>query len=75
MSHSTATVIRRQDTVMDDPFHFQVGLCEQPSLPGQALPATAPQVRVAENHAEYVILEVLCGWGRKSYVKCEYSNT
>jgi len=74
MSNSTAKVIRCDETVTDDPFHFQIGHCGAPSQPNQALSAVTPQVRVAENVGEYVVLEIVCSCGMKSYVKCEYAN-
>ena len=74
MSDSTATVIRRNDTAMEDPFHFQIEQCAQPSQPGHTPPVATPQVRIAENTGEHVVLEITCCCGTKSYVKCEYAN-
>ena len=75
MSHSTARVIRGNETVTEEPFQFQIGPCEQPSQPSQAQALAAPQVCVAENTGEHVVLEIVCSCGRKSYVKCEYANS
>jgi hypothetical protein len=75
MSHSTTVVIRRDDTVLEDPFLLQIGQCEQLPQLNQAPAMTAPQACILENTGEYVVLEVTCACGRKSHVKCEYATS
>jgi len=76
MNNPTATVIRSNDTVLGDSFQLQIAQCERSSqLSQQSTAETTPQVRIAENTDEHVVLEVTCPCGRKSYVKCEYANT
>jgi hypothetical protein len=50
--------------------------------PPAAVGPTQPQadskpvgVRIAENHAEYALVEVTCSCGRTTYVRCEYAAT
>ncbi len=58
--------------------------CEGPlqlSLDPTALPAchkprsaaTGPSVRIAENHAQYAVIEVTCRCGGTTYVRCDYA--
>lgn len=32
------------------------------------------QARIVESNSDYVILEMICGCGRKSFVQCNYGN-
>lgn len=32
------------------------------------------QARIMESNSDYVILEIVCGCGRKSFVQCNYGN-
>lgn len=36
--------------------------------------AAAAQARIVESNSDYVILEMICGCGRKSFVQCNYGN-
>lgn len=35
---------------------------------------SAPQVRILENHEQYVVIEVICSCGTKTSLKCEYAG-
>ena len=38
-------------------------------------PSSVPaQVRMIEGNSDYVILEIQCGCGQKSFVQCNYGN-
>lgn len=41
---------------------------------GESAPVGAAQVRIVESNSDYVILEVTCGCGRKSFIQCNYGN-
>ncbi len=32
------------------------------------------RIRIAENHADYAIVEVLCSCGKTTYVRCDYNS-
>jgi len=32
------------------------------------------QARIVESNSDYVILEMICGCGKKSFVQCNYGN-
>ncbi|MDD5011720.1 MAG: hypothetical protein PHQ00_06315 [Phycisphaerae bacterium] len=33
------------------------------------------QANIVENHPEYALIEVICGCGAKTLIKCEYVNS
>jgi hypothetical protein len=37
-------------------------------------PGEPAQARIVESNSDYVILEMVCGCGRKSFVQCNYGN-
>lgn len=44
-------------------------------MANQAPASSDQQVRIVENNSEYVLMEVTCCCGTKTYVKCEYAGT
>ena len=48
-----------------------VGAAGSPAACGTGAPA---QARIVESNSDYVILEMICGCGRKSFVQCNYGN-
>ena len=43
-------------------------------LKGANSASTAQQVRILENHPEFAVIEVICGCGARTHVRCEYAN-
>ncbi len=41
---------------------------------GSGRPSGPAQVRIVESNSDYVILEIICGCGQKSFVQCNYGN-
>jgi hypothetical protein len=36
--------------------------------------SVASRIRIAENHADYAIVEVICSCGKTTYVRCDYNS-
>jgi hypothetical protein len=48
-----------------------VGAAASPAACGPGAPV---QARIVESNSDYVILEMICSCGRKSFVQCNYGN-
>ena len=46
------------------------------AMEGQSLAGgpMAAEARIVESNSDYVILEIVCGCGQKSFVQCNYGN-
>jgi hypothetical protein len=42
--------------------------------PGETSLTGAAQARIVESNSDYVILEVICSCGQKSFIQCNYGN-
>jgi hypothetical protein len=65
-------ILKADEVALEEPLQ----LCLEPAAPvgGPKAPTAAdPSVRIAQNHAEYAVLEVTCPCGRTTYVRCDYA--
>ena len=48
----------------------------QPDLPkGTTAASVTQQARIAENHPEFAVIEIICSCGRRTYLKCKYTDS
>ena len=71
-------VIKKNQVQKGPPFQLPLGKtpASVKTGPGQSPDGTegAAQARIVESNSDYVILEMLCSCGRKSFVQCNYGN-
>ena len=72
-------VIKRSRVQLGDSLRLPAGTAavRQDPRPGGgsgAAPGIAAQARLIESNSDYIILEIQCGCGQKSYVQCNYGN-
>lgn len=53
---------------------FRTGSPEPLRKRGDGGAAQAAQARIIESNSDYVILEITCGCGQKSFIQCNYGN-
>ena len=48
----------------------------QPNLPkGTTAASVTQQARIVESHPEFAVIEMICSCGRRTYLKCEYTES
>ena len=64
-----AHIIRRAEVQLEDPYVLDLTKvrCEEGS-PEEA----SDRVRVVESDPQYTLVEVTCGCGQKTYVRCDH---
>ncbi|MHC4552277.1 MAG: hypothetical protein ACYSUT_05865 [Planctomycetota bacterium] len=80
MEQAAGQVLKANNVTMQGQYRLDLGAGSAPvataPIPTAAAaaprPAGGPQVRVVENCPDYAVLEVTCGCGEKSLVKCAY---
>ncbi|UCG46220.1 MAG: hypothetical protein JSU94_12020 [Phycisphaerales bacterium] len=74
MVRTGGNILKSTDVEMTGRFLLEIQALP-PSSQSEKLPAPGiPEARIVENHPEFVVLEITCACGRKSYVKCEYAT-
>jgi hypothetical protein len=67
-------VLKANEVRFDGQFHLGLSpeaLAPCDKRPGGSVP---PRIRVAENHPDYAIVEVICSCGKTTYVRCDYNS-
>ena len=74
MAGTTRHVLKASEVRFEGVFHLDLGVGAA-SASARTGPGSAPaRIRIAENHADYAIVEVICSCGKTTYVRCEYNS-
>jgi len=77
MTTTAGRILKSDDVKLEGQYHLEV------MKGGSSLPAHShqgdgvlaePQVRIAENHPEFAIIEITCSCGTTMQLRCEYAN-
>jgi hypothetical protein len=77
MQKTVGHILKGEEVKLEGQFHLdaaQAGTTMARPNENRILRAT-PQVRIVQNHPEFVVIEVTCSCGTKMNVKCEYADT
>ena len=72
MERTAKRILKNKDAKLEGKFQLEIGK----STPSQAnkvnVTSATAQVCLLENHPEFAVLEVTCGCGAKTHIRCEY---
>ena len=74
MGKTTGHILKAGDVKLEGQLYLDLTNA-QGSLPkakNVALPS--PQAHIVQNQQEFVVIEVMCCCGKKTYLKCEYGG-
>ncbi len=78
MSKTMRNVLRASEVQFQGPLQLGLDALSRPKPESKPTPAqhdsTQPQVRIAENHPEYALVELTCTCGKTTYVRCDYAG-
>ncbi|MCD4831046.1 MAG: hypothetical protein K8R02_04460 [Anaerohalosphaeraceae bacterium] len=72
MENATGYIIKDKDITLDGKFVLSIGNTAGKNAGSSKTGNSDFQVRIVENQAEFAVMEVMCGCGKKANVKCEY---
>jgi hypothetical protein len=72
MEKTARHVIKSNDVKLEGRFRLDVGQGVPNSASEKNATLSPAQVRIVENHPEFAVLEVTCGCGAKTHIRCEY---
>ena len=72
MEKTAGRILKAEKVKLQGQYHLDIA---QTSPNTKAVISRAPQARIVENSADYAVLEITCGCGTKTHVRCDYSDT
>jgi len=74
MERPTGHILKSNDVKLEGRFRLDVG--QDIPNSANAKNATLPpaEVRIVEDHPEFAVMEVTCGCGTRTHIKCQYAN-
>ncbi len=74
MEKTAGRILKSNDVKLEGRFHLDAGQGLPNSANEKNATSSPAQVRIVENHPEFAVMEVTCGCGAKTRIRCEYTN-
>ena len=74
MMQTTNRVLKSDEVEIDGRCHLDIGHSVSSAQPGKNNTSVAARARIFDNNNEYAMIELICSCGKKTLVRCEYSD-
>ena len=74
MAQSANRILKSEDVEIEGRLNLDLGNAGQTSQNAKHATVGITKVRILENQNEYAVIEVTCSCGRKTIIRCDYSN-
>jgi hypothetical protein len=74
MVQTTSRILKSGDVEVEGRFQLDLGAPLPSAKKGSNTAVGTSKVRILENQNEYAVMEVTCTCGRKTIIRCDYSN-
>jgi len=74
MIQATSRILKSSDVEVEGRFHLDLGAPVPSAQNSRNAAVGAAKVRILENQNEYAVMEVTCPCGRKTIIRCDYSD-
>ncbi|MFA5239036.1 MAG: hypothetical protein WC476_04920 [Phycisphaerae bacterium] len=74
MEKAARRVLKSNNVKLEGCFRLDVGQVATGSANEKNKASSPARVRIAENHPEFAIIEIICGCGAKTLIRCEYTD-
>ena len=74
MEKAARHVLKSNNVKLEGRFCLDVGQGVPNSENERNATSSPAQVRIVENHPEFAVMEVTCGCGAKTHIRCEYTD-
>ena len=74
MESPTGNILKSNNVKLEGRFRLDAGQNVPNPVNEKQVTSAPAQVRIVENHPEFAVLEVACGCGAKTHIRCEYTN-
>jgi hypothetical protein len=77
METTAGRILKSDDVKLEGQFHLEAmktGSSLPPHTHQSGASVVEPQVRIAENHPEFAVIEITCSCGTTMQLRCEYDD-
>ncbi|MHC4114901.1 MAG: hypothetical protein ACYSSL_06255 [Planctomycetota bacterium] len=72
MEEAAKRILKGSDVKLEGQFRLDIGQGNPGSVNKRNVTSAPAQVCMVENHPEFAVIEVTCGCGAKTHIRCEY---
>jgi hypothetical protein len=72
MEEAARRILKSDDVKLEGQFCLDIGQGNPGSVNKGNVTSAPAQVCIVENHPEFAVIEVTCGCGAKTHIRCEY---
>jgi len=74
MKTAAGHILNSSDVELQGQFHLDIDLATKRLTEEKGADAAAAQAHIVESHPQFVVIEITCSCGVKTYLKCEYAD-
>ncbi|MHC4122675.1 MAG: hypothetical protein ACYSSI_03805 [Planctomycetota bacterium] len=74
MENAARRILKSDNVRLEGQFHLDSSQGNPGLANRKNVTSTPAQVRIMENHPEFAVIEVTCGCGVKTHIRCEYTE-
>lgn len=74
MKTAAGHILNSNDVKLEGQFHLDIDLATKRLTEEKGAATAAPQAHIVESHPQFVVIEIICSCGTKTYLKCEYAD-
>lgn len=74
MDYQTGHVLKAENVKVAGTYHLDLNQSAAVSANTSQAVCSEPQVRIVDNNDEFAVLELTCGCGTKTRIRCEYAK-
>lgn len=67
-------ILKSDNVKLEGRFRLNIGQDAPNSSNKRNVTLASAQIRIVENHPEFAVIEVTCGCGVKTHIRCEYTD-
>lgn len=74
MEKVAGRILKSNDVKLEGQFHLDIGQGNPGSANKRNVTSAPARVCIVENYPEFAVIEVTCGCGAKTHIRCEYTE-
>lgn len=74
MQKAAGRILRSEQVTLEGSLQLDMRHVQPNLSKGMSAPSVTSRVRMVENKPEFAVIEIICSCGRRTYLRCEYTD-